>query len=216
MISCSRRPVGTHARRVVRVHVQEVAPATILLAVARAQHVAAARAAGHGGRLRQSGPAIAFPCVFDAGELHRRCRCLAEVDAGFDRHAGGIRVRGPAEEASVWHLVVAALGDVVADLFDRRRRLVRRQVVQAHQAAVAADFARVATAGFRAAGFADGGVVLEAGAAVAFLAVFEAGEVEVVAFRTAIGLAGLDGHAGGARVGGTGEGAWVDGVVGAA
>ena len=114
------------------------------------------------------------------------------------------------------HLVVAALGDVVADLLDRRGRLVRREVVQAHQVAVAADFARVARAGFRAAGLADGGVVLEAGAAVAFLAVFEAGEVEIVTFRTAEGLAGFDGHAGGACVGGAGESAWGDGVVGAA
>ena len=82
----------------------------------------------------------------------------------------------------VGQFVVAALGDVVAYLFHRLGRLVCGEVVQTHQAAVAADFARVAGAGFRAAGFADGGVVLEAGAAVAFLAVFEAGEVEVVGF----------------------------------
>ena len=113
-------------------------------------------------------------------------------------------------------LVVAALGDVVADLLDRRGRLVRGEVVQAHQVAIAADFARVARAGFRAAGLANRRIVLEAGAAVAFLAVFETGEVEVVAFRAAEGLAGFDGHAGGACVGGAGESAWGDGVVGAA
>lgn len=67
-------------------------------------------------------------------------------------------------------------------------------------------------------GGADRGVVLEAGAAVAFGAVFEAGEGEVVAVGGggAEGLAGFDGHAGGVGVGGAGEGARGDGVVGAA
>ena len=60
------------------------------------------------------------------------------------------------------------------------------------------------------------GVVLETGAAVAFLTVFEAGEVEVVAFGATVGLAGFDRHPGGACVGGAGEGARGDGVVGAA
>ena len=57
---------------------------------------------------------------------------------------------------------------------------------------------------------------METGAAVAFLAVFEAGEGEVVAVGGAVGLAGFDGHAGGVCVGGAGEGARGDGVVGAA
>ena len=89
------------------------------------------------------------------------------------------------------------MGNVVADLLDGLGRLVRGQVVHAHEGAVAADFARVARAGFRAAGFAECGVVLEAGAAVAFLAVFEAGEIEVVAIGAAEGLAGFNSHAGG-------------------
>lgn len=98
-----------------------------------------------------------------------------------------------------------------------RGRLVRGQVVDAHEVCVAADFGGVAGAGHGAGGgFAEGGVVLEAGAAEAFLAVFEAGEVEVVAGGGAEGLAGFDGHAGGAGVGGAGEGAWGYGVVGAA
>ena len=103
--------------------------------------------------------------------------------------------------------------DVIADLLHRYGRLVRGQIVQAQEAAAAADFARVAGAGFRTAGFADAGVVLEAGAAVAFLAVFEAGEVGLGA---AEGLAGFDGHAAGAGVGGAGERAGGHGVVGAA
>ena len=60
------------------------------------------------------------------------------------------------------------------------------------------------------------GVVLEARAAVAFLAVFEAGQVEVVAVGAAVRLTGFDGHAGGVCVGGAGEGAGGYGVVGAA
>ena len=48
----SRHPVRAHARRVIRVHVQQAAPATVLLAVARAQLVAAARGTSHGGRGR--------------------------------------------------------------------------------------------------------------------------------------------------------------------
>ena len=98
----------------------------------------------------------------------------------------------------------------------RRGRLVRGQVVDAHYVCVAADFGGVAGAGHGAGGFADGGVVLEAGAAEAFLAVFETGEVEVVAGGGAEGLAGFDGHACGAGVGGAGEGAWGYGVIGAA
>lgn len=99
-------------------------------------------------------------------------------------------------------------------MVDGRGGLVCGQVVHAQEVGVAADFGRVAGAGFRAAGFADGGGVLEAGAAVAFLAVFEAGEVEVLA--AAVGLAGFDGHARGTCVRGAGESARVDGVVGAA
>ena len=141
---------------------------------------------------------------------------MAEVDARLDRHARRVGVRGPAEQAAVLGFVVAALRDVVADLLDRRGRLVCGEIVQAEQVGVAADFGAVAGAGFAAAGLADGGVVLEAGAAVAFLAVFEAGEVEVIAGGAAVGLAGFDGHARGAAVGGAGEGARGDGVVGAA
>lgn len=103
---------------------------------------------------------------------------------------------------------------VVADLVDCCRGLVCGQVVYAHEVGVAADFCRVAGAGFRAAGFADGCVILETGAAVAFLAVFETGKVEVLA--AAVGLTGLDSHARGTCVGGAREGARVDGVVGAA
>ncbi len=91
-------------------------------------------------------------------------------------------------------LVVTALLDVVSDPLDRHGRLVAGQVVHAQSVPVAADFARVAGAGFRAAGLAEGSVVLEPGAAVALLAVFEAGEVEVVAVSGAEGLAGFDGH----------------------
>ena len=57
---------------------------------------------------------------------------------------------------------------------------------------------------------------METGAAVAFLAVFEAGEREVVAVGAAVGLAGFDRHAGSVRVGGAREGARRYGVVGAA
>ena len=57
---------------------------------------------------------------------------------------------------------------------------------------------------------------METGAAVALLAVFETGEVEVVTVGGAVGLAGFDGHAGGVCVGGAGEGAQGGGVVGAA
>lgn len=57
---------------------------------------------------------------------------------------------------------------------------------------------------------------METHAAIAFLAVFEAGEVEVVAVGAAVGLAGFDGHAGGVCVGGAGERARGYGVVGAA
>lgn len=103
---------------------------------------------------------------------------------------------------------------VVADLVDCCRGLVCGQVVYAHEVGVAADFCRVASAGLRAAGFADGCVILETGAAVAFLAVFETGKVEVLA--AAVGLTRLDSHARGTCVGGAREGARVDGVVGAA
>lgn len=57
---------------------------------------------------------------------------------------------------------------------------------------------------------------METRAAIAFLAVFDAGEVEVVAVGAAVGLAGFDGHAGRVCVGGAGEGARGCGVVGAA
>ena len=48
----SRHPIGTDACRIIRLHIQHAAPATVFLAVARAQLVAAACAAGHGGRIR--------------------------------------------------------------------------------------------------------------------------------------------------------------------
>ena len=154
--------------------------------------------------------------VLDPGDLHRRRRRLAEGDAGLDRHARRVRVCGTGEEAPVGDLVVAALGDVVADLRDRLRRLVGRQVVQTQEIGVTADLAAVARARFAAAGLAHGGGVLETGAAVALLAIFEAGEGEVVAVGGTVALAGFDGHAGRVGVGGAGESARGDGVVGAA
>ena len=138
---------------------------------------------------------------------------MAGVHARFDRHARGVCVRGSGEQAAVFGFAVAALRHVVADLVDGRGGLVCGQVVYAQEVGVAVDLGRVAGAGFRAAGFADGGVVLEAGAAVAFLAVFEAGEVEV--FAAAVGLAGFDGHARGICVRGAGEGAGVNGIISA-
>ncbi|CAD6571712.1 MAG: hypothetical protein ASARMPRED_004760 [Alectoria sarmentosa] len=195
----ARHALRTHARRIVHVHIQQAAPAAKLLPVARTRHVATARAVGRlRGRARQIRRAVAFLAVLDPGDLHRRRRHrrLAEGDAGLDRHARRVRVRGTGEEAPVGHLVVAALGDVVADLRDRLRRLVGRQVVQTQEIRVAADLAAVARARFAAAGLAHGGGVLETGAAVALLAVFEAGEGEVVAVGGAVALAGFDGHAG--------------------
>ena len=94
--------------------------------------------------------------------------------------------------------------------------LVGGQVVQAQQVCVAANFGAVACAGLGAASIAHGGVVLDTGAAVAFLAKLETGEVEFVAVSAAVGLASFYGHAGGAGVGGAGEGARINGVVGAA
>lgn len=114
--------------------------------------------------------------------------------------------------------VVAALGDVVPHLLHRLRRLIRRQIEQTERIRPTANLACISRARLTAACLADRGIILEAGAAVAFGAEFDAGEREVVAVCSggAEGLAGFDGHARGVGVGGAGQGTWGDGVVGAA
>ncbi|CAF9942470.1 MAG: hypothetical protein ALECFALPRED_009763 [Alectoria fallacina] len=200
----------------------EPTPAAKLLPVARTRHIATAQAGRRRGRARQARRAVAFLGVLDPGDRHRRRRRrrrrLAEGDAGLDRHTRRVGVRGTGEQAAVGDLVVAASGDVVADLRDRPRRLIRRQVVQAEQVRSAADLAAVARARFAAAGLADGGAVLEPGAAVALLAVLEAREAEVVAVGGGgtVALAGFDRHARRVGVRGPRQGARGHGVVGAA
>ena len=95
----------------------------------------------------------------------------------------------------------------MADLLDSRRWLIGRQVVQAQQVSVAANLGAIPCAGLGAASMAHGGVVLEPRAAVAFLAIFETGEVEIPAVTAAVRLASFDGHAGGVAIVGAGEGA---------
>lgn len=129
MTSRSGHTLRIHTRRIVLVDVQQAAATTILLPVARTQHVTATQA-GRRSRARQTGPAVAFLRVFDPGDLHRRIRRLAELHARFDRHARRVCVRGSAEEMSVGDLVVAALRDVVSDLRDCGWRLVGCQVVK--------------------------------------------------------------------------------------
>ena len=104
--------------------------------------------------------------------------------------------------------------EVGADLFDGRGRHVGGEVVDAEAVVAAAELGRVARAGHVAALEADGGVGLQAVAAVAFPAVFDAGETVVVGAAAAERLAFLDRHGRVRCVGRAGEGAWV-GFVGA-
>ena len=105
--------------------------------------------------------------------------------------------------------------DVGADLADGGGRNVGGEVVDGEAGAAAADFGGVALAGHVAACLSDSGVVLQAVAAVTFLAVLDAGEGVVVLGAGAEGLAGFDGHAGGVCKSSEAEGAGV-GFVGAA
>ncbi len=105
--------------------------------------------------------------------------------------------------------------DVSAGLLDGGWGNVCGEVVEGEAGGAAADFGRVALAGHVAAGLADGGVVLQAVAAVAFLAVFDTREAVVVFGAAAEGLAGFDGHAGAVCETSAGEGAG-GGFIGAA
>lgn len=82
------------------------------------------------------------------------------------------------------------MGEVGADLADGGGGDILGVIPDREAGGAAADLRAVALAGFVAARIADGGVVLEGVAAVAFLAVFEAGEGVVV------GAGGAEGHAG--------------------
>lgn len=162
--------------------------------IACAQHVALLDICC-GGCRRETGSAETFLRIFDTSVVI--ARRLAVVDAGFDGHACAVYIAWPGEKTAVGNLVVTSLGDVGADLLYRRGGHESREIVQTQSRAASAEFGFVAAAGYVAACLPYAGVILETVAAVAFPAVFDAGEAVVVGIAAAEGLAGFDGHAGG-------------------
>ena len=193
-IHARRRACRVDRARRIEIDVQKRPCSTELLVVARTQHVAAAVACGGNGRGRNARAAetllgVLKPGVVGAGGL-------AVIDAGFDGHAGGVAIGGAREGTAGRGFFVAALEDIGADLFDDGWRNIGGEVVDGEASVAAADFGRVALTGHVAAGLTDGGVILQAIAAEAFLTVFDTGYPVVVVGATAKRLAGLDGHTG--------------------
>ncbi len=172
-IHACRRARRIHRSRRIEIDVQQRHGSTEFLVVARTQHIAAAVAGGGNGRGPDARAAETFLGVFEAGVVGSGG--LAVVDTGFDGHAGGVVVGGAREGTAGSGFFVATLEDVGADLFYKGWGNISCKVVDGEAGVAAADFRRVALAGHSAASLTNGGVVLQAVAAVAFLAVFDTG-----------------------------------------
>jgi len=215
--SNSRRIRARHRRRLHRTritvqNIQEPAGSTKLLLIARTEHIAIVRSRRDRGT-RKRRPTITLLRVLHTRIILGSLLASAKGHAGFDRHAGLVRVCGSGEQSAGAGFFVASLAHIGANALDGGGRDVGREIIHAQSGTATTDLRRVARASHVAARVANCRVRLQGVTAEAFFAELETREAVVIG--VAEGLAGLDGHGCGVSIGGLVEGARV-GFVGAA